>query len=132
MIDGPSFYNKFCNATRKMNADESESSDSGTRSGDMEDIGAELVKRQSQRLDPTVVSDDGSFAAYILPGSEEYQRTAAIALHGFTSVNQTQVQELLGQFLGVCRDQGVDHLILDLHSNNGGSIIVSYDIMRQV
>ena len=115
-----------------MNADKEEESDPGTRSGDMEDAGPELLKRQSQTLKATVLSDDGNFAAYILPGGEEYQRTAAIALHGFTSTNQTQVQELLGQFLGVCREQGVDHLIMDLHSNGGGSIIVAYDIMKQV
>ena len=115
-----------------MNADKEEESDPGTRSGDMEDTGPELVKRQSQTLKATVISDDESFAAYILPGTEEYQRTAAIALHGFTSVNQTQVQKLLGQFLGVCREQGVDHLIIDLHSNGGGSIIVAHDMMKQV
>lgn len=114
-----------------MNADDEEGSDPVTRSGDMEDARPGLVKRQSQTLEATVISDDGSFAAYILPGTE-YQRTAAIALYSFTSGNQTQVQKLLGQFLGVCREQGVDHLILDLHSNGGGSIIVAYDIMRQV
>ena len=115
-----------------MNADKEEESDFGTRSGDMEDAGPKLVIRQGQTLEATVTSDDESFAAYILPGTEEYKRTAAIALHAFTSTNQTQVQELLEQFLGVCREQGVDHLIMDLHSNGGGSIIVAYDIMKQV
>ncbi len=115
-----------------MIADSGEDSDLGTLTGEMEKRGPALVERQSQALEPTVSSDDGSFAAYILSGNEEYQRTAAIALHGFTSMNQTQVQKLLGQFLGLCRNQGVEHLILDLHSNGGGSIIVAYDIMKQV
>ena len=119
-----------------MSVDEANAgSGSGTTDHRKRDLSShDLMERQSQQepLEPVVASDDKSFIGYILTGNEELQRTAVIVLHKFTTVNQTQVQSLLSQFLGVCREQGADHLILDITSNGGGSIIVSYDIMKQV
>ena len=129
VVNGSSFYAKFCNASNKGSAD---SGSGANRGRDISEL--DLEKRQTGGLKPFVQSSDKSFTGYLFIGAKntELARTAVIVLNEFSFTDTSQIRGLLTQFLDSCREQAVDHLVLDLSSNPGGSIILAYEFMRAV
>lgn len=128
VVDGKSFYNKFCNAKRKPDA-----AGGGSRSR-RRAAGATNANIDYPRgyYPPAVIeSKDGSLAGYFL-NETGFQNVAILSILGVTETAEQSAQATLSKFIELCQKHGRDHLIIDMSSNGGGSILLGYDIFKQV
>ena len=126
--DGASFYHIFCNATNKW---ASEITDSSPEEEQVDDDYpyARIAKRET--IDPLFETDDGTISTFILNGTDGRESTAVMTIARFSN-ELFSIQETLEKFLDTCREQNVKHLVVDLSSNNGGNVMATYEIFKQV
>lgn len=138
VTDGASLYQKFLNATVKMEAAQQSGGGGGDIAKSLYDRSKlddhALYEHESNASNPyyevIVQSDDKSFLGLILKG--QYNNTAVVVMNQFSQSNATQVTNLFSKFLRVCRQTGVDHLVIDLNSNVGGQIALATNLQKQV
>lgn len=127
VVDGKSFYNKFCNAERKM-----KQAGGGPGSKSKRDASNQNLDYPRGFFPPSIIeSKDGSLAGYFL-NETGFENTAVLSILGVTETVQVSAQKTLAKFIKLCQENGKDHLIIDVSSNGGGSIILGYDIFKQV
>ncbi|OQU99701.1 hypothetical protein CLAIMM_05296 [Cladophialophora immunda] len=127
VVDGESFYQSFCNATAKAMAAASASSTSPAQpTATTAPDPTALIPQYPSAI---AISDDGSLAGYFL---DDEPSVAVLAIHEMSETAQVSTQQSLTRFLQQCRQANKTHLIVDVSQNVGGSIIVAYDIFKQL
>ena len=121
VVDGPSFFMRFCNATGA--AGSSESADTADASGP-----GFLVPGYPTPIEITL---DGVVSGYYLNGTG-YEDVAVMSLLSFESETFVEFQEIEQKFLADAVRDGKTKLIVDLSANGGGYILQGYDLFRQL
>jgi hypothetical protein len=127
VVGGGSFYQSFCNVTAKAMAQETSSSapapqPSSTGAQDPNSL-------RPQYPSAIAISNDASLAGYFL---EDEPSVAVLSVTGMSETEQPSVQQSLAKFLDQCRQKNKTHLIVDVSQNGGGTVLVAYDILKQL
>ncbi|OCT55114.1 peptidase S41 family protein [Cladophialophora carrionii] len=127
VVDGETFYQSFCNVTAKAMAQETSSS---TPAPQPSSTGAQDPNSlRPQYPSPVAISSDASLAGYFL---EDEPSVAVLSVTAMSEAAQFSVQQSLAKFLDQCREKNKTHLIVDVSQNGGGTILVAYDILKQL
>jgi hypothetical protein len=121
VVDGPSFFTRFCNATGA--AGSSESAVTANASGP-----GVVVPGYPTPIEITL---DGVVSGYYLNGTG-YEDVAVMSLLSFESETFVEFQEIEQKFLADAVRDGKTKLIVDLSANGGGYILQGYDLFRQL
>ncbi|KAJ6787091.1 hypothetical protein PWT90_10495 [Aphanocladium album] len=116
IVDGPSFYAKFCVPRAPKHHPEPETAINGSLPG---------------YPSPVIMSSDGQVSGYYLKG-EGYESTAVLALLSFEPKNPDEFQAKVATFLSMAKKAGKTKLVIDLQANGGGYIDLGYDLFRQL
>lgn len=116
VVDGPSFYKKFCTPRTPPNA-------------------APVSKPPMTNVPgypaPVVLTHDGIVSGYYLDG-DKYADTAVLSLLAFQSASMAEFQDVITQFFAKARRDGKTKLIIDLQANGGGLVLHGFDLFRQL
>ncbi|KAJ9612286.1 hypothetical protein H2200_003883 [Cladophialophora chaetospira] len=133
VTDGESFYQSFCNITVKsMAPDDSSSSSSDTPPPTTSTAPSSVPDPNSLRPQypsPVAISSDASLAGYFL---EDEPGIAVLSVWAMTEDDPLSAQRTLTKFLDQCRENSMTHLVIDVSQNGGGTIMVAYDIFKQL
>jgi hypothetical protein len=121
VVDGPSFFTHFCNATGA--AGFSEPAVTADASG------ASVVVPGYPT--PIEITLDGVVSGYYLNGTG-YEDVAVMSLLAFESESFVEFQQIEQKFLADAVRDGKTKLIVDLSANGGGYILQGYDLFRQL
>ncbi|KAG5932947.1 hypothetical protein E4U53_001148 [Claviceps sorghi] len=115
VVDGPSMYKKFCTPGAP-------SGDPAHSAGNNQLEGYPLPKFSTQ---------DGAVTGYYLegPGVED---VAVLSIQSFDPISHAEFQAVIMDFLSEAPQDGKTKLVLDLQSNVGGTILLGYDLFRQL
>ncbi|MCJ1307431.1 hypothetical protein MMC25_001077 [Agyrium rufum] len=139
VVDGETFYDQFCNATKAFN---SPSSGSGKSQPDVAgDTGDSFGSGSSDPATsipgyptPEVISADAIVAGYFLD-NDGYEDVAVLAVASFEPTSPSNAQDFQGTvqaFLAEAVAEGKKRLVIDLSSNGGGDILLGYDLFLQL
>ncbi|KAI8180792.1 Peptidase S41 family protein ustP [Colletotrichum sp. SAR 10_75] len=122
VVDGPSFYAKFCNPlSPAVDAPSSTTPSTGSGSSDL------LPGYPS----PIVTTPDGIVSGYYLEG-EGLDDVAVIVLTAFESESPAEFQAAARDFYTAALAAGKTKLVIDFQQNGGGYILQGYDFFRQL
>jgi Peptidase family S41 len=130
---GEAFYFKFCNATEKSLASQTNAGAIVQRQATATPSSTPVPVSQprTQYPAPVVVSADGTLAGYFLNGTG-YENTAVLSILAMSETDAAGCKQALSKFLAMCTNSGMTNLIIDISNNGGGSIIVGYEYFKQV
>lgn len=118
VVDGPSFYKKFC-----------------TPSGQAKKSVVTSIKEPSGQLPgypkPVIISRDGVVSGYYLDG-KGVEDVAVIVLLSFESDVPAEFQAAVHDFIQQAKADGKKKLVIDVQGNGGGYILLGYDFYRQL
>lgn len=120
VVDGPSFYAKFCNPL---------SPSSATPLGFLSSN--ETAPILPGYPEPVIMTSDGVVSGHFLEG-EEFKDVAVIALNGFASGSIPEFQKVTQEFYTIALAAGKTKLVIDFQQNGGGYILHGYDFFRQL
>lgn len=80
---------------------------------------------------PVAKTDDNSVSGYFL-NDTGYQDVAVISTANFLAANISQYQSVVSDVLAQAVAQKKKHLIVDLRRNGGGSVILGFDLFKQL
>lgn len=131
VFDGPSFYQKFCNATVKMEA--------AATATTPQPVKTQSPKRPKSSADealvgypePFIADEDGTLAGFFLE-TDGFRDTAVLAVKSFEPTNDNSFIDTMKKFLEECRRRRSSHLIVDVSSNGGGNILLAIDTFKQL
>ncbi|PBP17869.1 hypothetical protein BUE80_DR011444 [Diplocarpon rosae] len=116
VTDGPSFYKKFCDPSKT----------------------APIAVPPSEPSQPThvlngyplplVTSADRAISGYFLPNSN----VAVLAIPRFHVASAEQLQKVVQRFLVLAQRYGREKLVIDLSTNGGGTVLLAYEVFRQL
>lgn len=120
VVDGSSFYSKFCNPKKAS----------------VEGATAEIASAGEGVTvpgypKPVIITDDGVVSGYYLTG-EGFEDVAVIALLAFENELPAEFQETCASFFAQAVAAGKTKLIIDFQANGGGYILQGYDFYRQL
>ncbi|KAF4125503.1 peptidase S41 family protein, partial [Geosmithia morbida] len=115
VVDGTSFYEKFC--TPQQTAESKVQS-----YGDAQPSGYPK---------PVISTSDSIVSGYYLEG-EGLEDVAVIALLAFESASPVEFQAVTRDFLAEAKAAGKTKLVVDFQYNGGGYILLGYDFFRQL
>ncbi|KAF9881453.1 hypothetical protein CkaCkLH20_00599 [Colletotrichum karsti] len=121
VVDGPSFYAKFCNPLSP--AADTPASTTPSSSGS----GALLPGYPA----PVITTPDGVVSGYYLEG-EGLEDVAVIVLTAFESESPEEFQSVARDFYTAALAAGKTKLVIDFQQNGGGYILQGYDFFRQL
>ncbi|KAH8882569.1 pyridine nucleotide-disulfide oxidoreductase family protein [Thozetella sp. PMI_491] len=117
VVDGPSFYAKFCATNTTAPADTPASSATGAIAPGYPE--------------PVIVTSDGVVSGYYLEG-EGFDDVAVIALTSFEGDSVPEFQAVIQEFFANATAAGKTKLVIDFQLNGGGIILLGYDFFRQL
>ncbi|KAJ3498822.1 hypothetical protein NLG97_g835 [Lecanicillium saksenae] len=118
VVDGTSFYNKFCAPVKPAKSDKNVTSP---------DVNGALPGYPK----PIVMSTDGQVSGYYLEG-EGHETTAVLALLSFEPNSLDEFQAKIADFLSRAQAAGKTKLVIDFQANGGGYVLLGYDLFRQL
>ncbi|OLN87550.1 hypothetical protein CCHL11_06180 [Colletotrichum chlorophyti] len=119
IVDGPSFYAKFCNPASPASA-----APAGTKSTNAT---APILPGYPA---PVVVTSDGVVSGYFLDG-EGFEDVAVVVLTAFES-DPAEFQKVTEDFFAAALAAGKTKLVVDFQQNGGGYILLGYEFFRQL
>ncbi|EEH23410.1 hypothetical protein PABG_05621 [Paracoccidioides brasiliensis Pb03] len=131
VVDGKSFYAKFCSSElgkgfKKMKRDYI------LKAAPIVAPRAEKNKRPLYPK-PVVEMQGGDVAGYFL--QDDYSDTAVLSATSFMgtgSQGSVKFQDAVTTFLSECKKAGKKKLIVDVTRNGGGTILLGYDLFKQL
>ncbi|KAK1522325.1 uncharacterized protein CCOS01_10037 [Colletotrichum costaricense] len=120
IVDGPSFYAKFCNPLSPA---------SGTPSGTSPSNASTPILPGYP--EPIVTTSDGVVSGYYLEG-EGFEDVAVIVLTAFENESPAEFQKVAQDFYTAALSAGKTKLVIDFQQNGGGYILQGYDFFRQL
>ncbi|VDB87584.1 Bgt-60047 [Blumeria graminis f. sp. tritici] len=117
VANGQQFYSKYCT----VHDDEVEEEDSAATS---------LPNFTSAYPQPAIATNDSILSGHYLDG-QGYEDVAVLNTLSFDPQSTTQFQEVAQQFLIDAKRNGKTKIIIDLSCNEGGYVLLSYDLFRQ-
>ncbi|PGH12568.1 hypothetical protein AJ79_04189 [Helicocarpus griseus UAMH5409] len=127
--DGKDFYKKFC--SEELGKGYKKRDDSMEAAPVLEPRAGSKKRRPFP--DAVVESKNGDVAGYFLDG--DHGDTAVLSAYTFEgSGNDGSIkfQEAVTEFLTECKKAGKKKLIIDIISNGGGTILLGYDMFKQL
>ncbi|KIV95950.1 hypothetical protein, variant [Exophiala mesophila] len=131
VFDGPSFYQKFCNATVKMEAAATTTSSQPVRTQSPRRPESTADEALLGYPDPFITDEDGTLAGFFLD-TDGFRDTAVLAVKSFEPTNDDSFIDTMKKFLEECRRRRSSHLIVDVSSNGGGNILLAVDTFKQL
>ncbi|KAK1992772.1 hypothetical protein LX36DRAFT_662108 [Colletotrichum falcatum] len=119
IVDGQSFYNKFCNPASPASKTAPAPSPTGTKP---------ILPGYPSNIASTV---DGIVSGYFLEG-EDYEDVVVLALTAFESNSTVEFQKTTQQVIASALAAGKTKLVIDLQQNGGGLILHGYDLFRML
>ncbi|GKT50867.1 peptidase S41 family protein ustP [Colletotrichum spaethianum] len=120
VVDGPSFYAKFCNPLIPA---------STTAAGTIASNATAPILPGYPA--PVVTTNDGIVSGYYLEG-EGFEDVAVIVLTAFESESPAEFQKATQDFYTAALAAGKTKLVIDFQQNGGGYILQGYDFFRQL
>lgn len=117
VVDGKSFYTKFCTPR-----DPPAPSDPASVA-----VNGSIPGYPT----PAVISSDGIVSGYFLEG-QGFEDVAVISLLAFQGQSLTGFQSAVQDFIAKAKDAGKTKLVVDFQANGGGYIVQGYDFFRQL
>jgi hypothetical protein len=127
VVDGPSFFTHFCNATGAAGSAETAETAEMAITIDSSDAGI-VVPGYPTPIETTL---DAVVSGYYLNGTG-YEDIAVISLLAFESQDFVEFQRVEQKFLADAVRDGKTKLVVDLSANGGGYILQGYDLFRQL
>ncbi|KAI1080552.1 hypothetical protein F5B20DRAFT_103371 [Whalleya microplaca] len=126
VVDGPSYFEKFCAGAVSSNVLATTTS-SATTSATPTSTAAAVTGYP----DPVIVSSDSVISGYYLedPGFED---VAVLAILSFSPDDPVEFQQVAQKFFADAVAADKKKLVLDVQANGGGYIFSGYDLFRQV
>ena len=118
VVDGPSFYEKFC--TPRDPATSASTTEEGDGNGQVPGY-----------PEPVLATKDGTVSGYYLEG-EGLEDVAVIVLLAFESESPAEFQAVTHDFFAEAKAAGKTKLVVDFQANGGGYILQGYDFFRQL
>lgn len=115
VVDGPSYYQKFCTPKVPPNDQDNFRNDS----------------KVPGYPAPVIATKDGLASGYYLQG-EGVNDVAVLSLLSFHPRSSVEFQAVISDFLQEAKAAGKKKLVVDLQNNGGGSILLGYDFFRQL
>ncbi|KAG5928950.1 hypothetical protein E4U42_007582 [Claviceps africana] len=115
IVDGPSMYKKFCTP--------------GSAAGDQSGVPGE--SQLPGYPAPKFSTQDGAVTGYYLEGAG-VNDVAVLAVKSFDPRSPAEFQAVIMDFLTESSEDGKTKLVLDLQSNVGGTLLLGYDLFRQL
>ena len=122
VVDGPSFFNSFCNIEKAAAEREKEEEEEEKPVVDATPPGYPEAVAKTQ---------DGIVAGYFLEG-EGFEDVAVITLFAFHSEDPSEFQAVCQQFFAKAVAAGKTKLVIDFQQNGGGYILQGYDFFLQL
>lgn len=123
VVDGPSFFTRFCNATGSAGFAET------AVAADVSASGSGVIVTGYPT--PVEVTLDGVVSGYYLNGTG-YEDVAVMSLLAFESEDFVEFQQIEQKFLADAVRDGKTKLVIDISANGGGYILQGYDLFRQL
>ncbi|GJC78846.1 peptidase S41 family protein ustP [Colletotrichum liriopes] len=120
VVDGPSFYAKFCNPQSPASK-----APAGTIATNAT---APILPGYPA---PVTVTSDGVVSGYFLEG-EGFEDVAVVVLTAFESDSPAEFQKVTQDFYTTALAAGKTKLVIDFQQNGGGYILQGYDFFRQL
>ncbi|KAK4655267.1 hypothetical protein QC762_301280 [Podospora pseudocomata] len=122
VVDGPSYYAKFCNPDGGNTTTIRESPVDEAGDGGIAVIGYPK---------PVIITQDGVVSGYFLEG-DGFEDVAVIAVLSFEPRSPTEFQAVCQRFFSLAAQEGKTKLVIDFQGNGGGYILQGYDFFRQL
>ncbi|KAH8687804.1 hypothetical protein BGZ60DRAFT_425664 [Tricladium varicosporioides] len=120
VIDGPSFYQRFC---------------TGPNSASVTDSGDFPTKRDSMTAygypNAQAISSDKQIAGYFIEDDPAYADVAVLSMLSFEPTFPAEFQAIVQMFISDAQASGKTKVVIDLSGNGGGIILNGYDAFRQ-
>ncbi|KAI5867398.1 hypothetical protein GGS23DRAFT_548228 [Durotheca rogersii] len=126
VVDGPSFFNRFCpGAVSTVQAVDETTTTTTTTAA------ATAAARVVGYPDPVIVSSDSSISGYFIdqPGFED---VAVIVMLSFSPESTVEFQQVAQDFFAAAVRAGKTKVVVDVQANGGGYIFSGYDLFRQL
>ncbi|KAI0883788.1 uncharacterized protein GGS22DRAFT_166094 [Annulohypoxylon maeteangense] len=128
VVDGTSFFNKFCSgATTNSASTESTTTDETTDTTAAEAVGVPVTGYPS----PVIVSSDSSISGYYL-NQTGFEDVAVLVMLSFSPSDPVEFQQVAQDFYAAAIQAGKTKLVVDVQANGGGYIFLGYDGFRQL
>ncbi|KAG7153081.1 Peptidase S41 family protein ustP like [Verticillium longisporum] len=126
VVDGPSFYEKFCTprATDDSSAETQLVSDDSQAPSADQPVSSDYPK-------PVRASADGVISGYYLEG-KGLEDVAVLSVLNFDPAKSTEFQSVMDDFFKSAKAAGKTKLIIDLQANAGGFAILGYEVFGQL
>ncbi|KAK0653734.1 Peptidase S41 family protein ustP [Lasiodiplodia hormozganensis] len=118
---GEAFFSKFCTGPTPTPTSESPA----------ESTSAEPIPTAFGYPYPVAKAEDNSVSGYFLNGTG-YQDVAVISSASFLAANMSDFQNVVSEVIAEATAQKKKYLIVDLRRNGGGSILLGYDLFKQL
>ncbi|KKZ66436.1 hypothetical protein EMCG_07827 [[Emmonsia] crescens] len=134
VVDGKSFYNKFCSSKLGLAFKKSKRDDL-LEAAPITPAVEPRASKNPRPLYPNAVIDKpgGDLAGYFLDG--DYSDVAVLSASSFEGAGakgSVVFQETIEKFLSECKKAGKKKLIVDVTGNGGGTIMLGYDMFKQL
>ncbi|CAJ2504558.1 Uu.00g119520.m01.CDS01 [Anthostomella pinea] len=125
VVDGPSFFTKFCPGAASNAPLTSATTATATATA------AAATATVEGYPEPVIISSDGIISGYFVdePGFED---VAVIAMLSFSPDDPVEFQHVAQDFFAACVTAGKTKLVVDVQANGGGYIFSGYDLFRQL
>ncbi|OTB02846.1 hypothetical protein M426DRAFT_322273 [Hypoxylon sp. CI-4A] len=125
VVDGESFFRKFCSGAGSNV--QATSTASPTSTATPAATGVPVVGYP----DPVIVASDSSISGYFIdqPGFED---TAVLVMLSFSPADPVEFQSVAQNFYAAAAEAGKTKLVVDVQANGGGYIFLGYDGFRQL
>ncbi|KLJ11924.1 hypothetical protein EMPG_12928 [Blastomyces silverae] len=134
VVDGESFYKKFCSNKLGLPFKKSKREDTWKAAPITPEIAARAAENSRPLYpDPVVDKAGGDLAGYFLDG--EYGDVAVLSASSFEGIGakgSIEFQNTIEKFLSECKKAGKKKLIVDVTGNGGGTILLGYDMFKQL
>lgn len=124
IVDGPSFFQKFCTGPHKNNPPGQEKAPKAPTPPPTASTPAHGYP------DPHVITIDQQISGYFLNGPG-YSDIAVLSILSFEPSFPAQFQTVIQTMISDARAAGKTKMIIDLSGNGGGDILLGYDLFRQ-
>lgn len=129
VTSGEAFYQKFCNKSSPLVGSSSSGSSSTEASPNVSSSDGSPIEGYPA---PVISHPDNYIAGYYLPNSD----VAVLSIPSFVGIPvpgaTKQFQDVAQQFLAKSKAAGKRKLIIDVSANGGGTILLSFDLFKQV
>ncbi|ORY10260.1 hypothetical protein BCR34DRAFT_602239 [Clohesyomyces aquaticus] len=140
VIDGPSFFQRFCQGATETTNEPAATTTSSLNETSTPSATPPVLPLPTGYPRPIIVQSSLSLQGYYLNGTG-YDDVAVLAIPKFdptigAGTNETdaavETQKMLRAFLADARSTGKKKLIVDLRGNGGGTIIVGFEVFKQL